>query len=130
MPAGPTACRRVLRLGRASRLKHSRDFARLKTEGRRLVSGCLILNWQGGSATASGRVGVVTSRRIGSAVIRSRARRLLREAWRRNQRGLGSAVDMVLVARPSIAGKRLADVERDFLLAVRRGGLMKTDAPA
>jgi ribonuclease P protein component len=130
MPAGPTASRGVLRLTRASRLKHKRDFARLKTQGRRLVSGCLILNWQGCSGASVSRVGVVTSRRIGSAVIRSRARRLLREAWRRNRGGFGPAVDMVLVARPSIAGKKLAAVEHDFLLALRRGGLMKPDAPA
>jgi hypothetical protein len=32
---------------------------------------------------------------------------------------------MVLVARPSIAGKSFAEVERAFLSATRRAGLLK-----
>jgi ribonuclease P protein component len=58
-------------------------------------------------------------------VVRSRARRLLREAFRLHQHDLASPVDLVLVARPSIAGRPLADVERDFLAALRRARLLK-----
>jgi ribonuclease P protein component len=117
----------ALRLPSASRLKQGRDFTRLKTQGRRLVSGCLILNWLGGREGALRRVGVVTSRKIGGAVDRSRARRLLREVWRRNQHSLPPPLDLVLVARASIAGKNLAGVERDFRLALRRAGLLQAD---
>jgi ribonuclease P protein component len=71
---------------------------------------------------------VITSRRIGNAVARSRARRLLREAFRRRQFDLREAVDLVLVARGSITGRSLAEVERDFTGALRRGGLLHTPA--
>jgi ribonuclease P protein component len=120
MPPDPAPS---LGLPRAARLRYGRDFARLKTRGRRLVSGCLILNWLAGEAGQARRLGVVTSRKVGTAVARSRARRLLREAYRRQQHQCPAPLDLVLVARPSIAGRALADVERDLQAALRRAGL-------
>ena len=112
-----------LRLPRASRLRFGCDFLRLKSSGRRLVSGCLILNWAAGGEGKARRLGVVTSRKVGSAVARSRARRLLREAYRRLQHHCPAPLDLVLVARPSITGRSLAEVERDFQAGLRRAGL-------
>jgi ribonuclease P protein component len=115
-----------LRLGRASRLAHSRDFARVRQQGERLAQGCLIANWSRLPAGAAPRLGVVTSRKIGGAVERSRARRLLRESFRRHQHEFAQPVELVLVARSSIAGRGFTEVERDFLAALNRAGLRKT----
>ena len=71
------------------------------------------------------KLGVVTSKKIGGAVERSRARRLLRESFRLHQHELAQPVELVLVARNSIAGKDFAEVEKDFLAALRRAGLLK-----
>jgi len=71
------------------------------------------------------RFGVVTSKKVGEAVGRSRARRLLRESFRLHQHELGRPVDLVLVARPSIAGKTFAEVERDFLYVLQQGKVLK-----
>ena len=114
-----------LRFGRAARLKHRRDFVRLRHAGERLATGCLVANWQRLPADSPSRLGLVTGRRTGGAVVRSRARRLLREAFRLHQHDLAAPVDLVLVARPSIAGRGLAEVERDFLTALRRARLLK-----
>jgi ribonuclease P protein component len=116
---------RSLKFPRAARLKQGRDFARVRTEGQRRVRGCLIANWQRLAPGSPAHLGVVTSRRIGNAVVRSRARRLLREVYRVHQHDLAQPVDLVLVARPSIAGKRFADVELDFLDTLRQTGLLK-----
>ena len=90
-----------------------------------MVVGCLIANWQRLPAGAKPKLGVVTSKKIGGAVERSRARRLLRETFRQHQHELAQPVELVLVARNSIAGKKLADVEKDFLAALNRAGLLK-----
>jgi ribonuclease P protein component len=125
MPANmPVSCP-SRRLPRRARLQRGRDFAAVRQEGHRLVCGCLIANWKVLPAGAGSRVGFITSRKIGSAVVRNRARRLLREAYRLHQHELRQASSTVLVARQSIAGKRLADVERDLLLALRRGRMLK-----
>ena len=115
-------------LSRENRIKHGRDFARARTQGKRIANGCLVANWLelgGGMRT---RLGVITSRKVGESLQRSRARRLLREAFRLHQRELAQPVDLVLVARPSIVGKSFADVERDFVAALRRGRLLKEAA--
>ena len=90
-----------------------------------MVSGCLIANWRLSRGETGSRLGVITSGRIGNAVVRSRTRRLLREAFRLHQNDLRAGVDLVLIARNSIAGKRLADVEKDFLTILRKAGLSK-----
>jgi ribonuclease P protein component len=112
-------------LGRTERLKQGRDFLRLKQTGRRLVQGCLIANWLELPAGATARVGVVVSRKVGGAVLRTRTRRLLRETFRLHRAELTQPLDLVLVARPSIAGKPFSDVEKDFLATLRRAGLLK-----
>ena len=117
-----------LPLPRARRVKQGRDFARLKSQGRRLTKGCLIANWAGAPAGRPSRVGVITTKKIGNAVVRSRARRLLREVFRLHQPDLKDPVDMILVARNSIVGKRMAEVETDYLAALRQARLLKETA--
>ena len=113
---------------RSRRLKQGRDFLRIKAQGKRVVCGCLVANFLMSDDASPTRLGVITSRKIGNAVVRSRARRLLREAFRLHQRELVSPVDLVLVARASIAGKKFAEVERDLLQVMQRGGLLKNKA--
>jgi ribonuclease P protein component len=119
-PSGP------LRLPRERRVTRGRDFLRARAEGRRLAVGCLALNWVEASSGAT-RLGVITSRRIGGAVIRTRARRLLREAFRRHQHRIARAVDVVLVARQSIVGLPFSGVESDFLTALKRADLLRAE---
>jgi ribonuclease P protein component len=111
---------------RSSRLKQRGDFVRARTEGLRLVCGCLIANVRPRASGVGSRLGVVTSKKIGGAVQRSRARRLMRESFRLHQHDLRQPVDLVLIARPSIAGKPLAQVERDFLRVLKQGRLEKS----
>ena len=113
-----------LGFARSQRLKLGRDFARTRQDGQRAVQGCLIANWRRLPAGTTTRLGVVTSRKIGGAVVRNRARRLLREAFRVHQGELTQPVDLVLVARQSIVGRALAEVEKDFLVTMSRAGLM------
>ena len=125
-----TAPKGSLGLPRARRIKQGRDFARARAEGRRLVQGCLIMNWIVLPPGSVSRVGVITMRKLGHAVARSRARRLLREAFRLGQHCLRAPADIVLVARHSIAGRQFAEVERDFLAALQRAGMFRApDGP-
>ncbi len=119
----------ALGLPRSRRIKQGRDFARARAQGRRLTHGCLVLNWVAMPHGGTSRVGVITGRRIGEAVVRTRARRLLREAFRLHQPHLSQPVDVVLVARPSIVGKRLNDVAGDYVTALKKARLYREDLP-
>jgi len=122
MDSGPTATRK---LPRSRRIKQGRDFFKAKTQGQRLVQGCLILNWLALPAGSISRIGVITTRKLGNAVVRTRARRLLREAFRLWQPCLARPVDVVLIARLSVVGRSFAGVERDFIAALKRAGLLR-----
>ena len=114
-----------LKFPRTMRMKLSREFRQVRNEGKRVSRGCLIANWKALPTGSSPRLGVITSRKLGPAVARSRARRLLRETFRVHQRELREPVALVLVARSTILRKKLAVVERDFLSVMRQAGLLK-----
>src|SRR3954468_21097196 len=118
--------RASLSFGRDKRLQASAEFARVKLDGKRLAKGSLLANWieEAGREGQALRLGVVTPKSIGSAMDRSRARRLMREAFRLNQQKLKRPLTLVLVARRSIVGNGLADVERDFLNLMRAARLL------
>ncbi|HEV2330790.1 MAG TPA: ribonuclease P protein component [Verrucomicrobiae bacterium] len=118
---------RRLRLSRGSRVTQNRDFIRIRQQGERLAQGCLVANWNLLPEGASPKLGVVTSRKIGGAVQRTRARRLLRESFRLHQHEFARPIEIILVARNSIAGKKFADVEKDFLTTLRRAGLLRNE---
>ena len=121
----PASVETPKRLGHSARIQLSGDFARIRQQGQRLVLGCLIANWQQLPDGAKPKLGVVTSKKIGGAVQRNRARRLLRESFRQHQHELAQPVEIILVARNSIAGRTFAEVEKDYLTTLRRAGLLK-----
>jgi ribonuclease P protein component len=68
-------------------------------------------------------VAFVSSRSVGGAIARNRARRLMREAWRAlAERATAHAV--VVIARPEIAGARLQDVVGDLEQVLARAGVI------
>jgi ribonuclease P protein component len=61
-------------------------------------------------APGSGTVAFVAGRRVGGAVVRNRARRILRAAWREFAPKVREGYDVALVARASIRGTRTPDL--------------------
>jgi ribonuclease P protein component len=75
-------------------------------------------------APGSGGLAVVASRRIGGAVERNRARRILRAAWREAGFRSGDAYDVVLVAREAIRGAKTRDLVAEMTELLRRAELV------
>jgi ribonuclease P protein component len=99
------------------RLSRSGDFDRVYREGSSHANRFLVLYSfpRGGEQTTEVRLGVSVGRKVGGAVERNRVKRILREVfW-----DLGELVppghDVVLVARPDLAGL----VEREGTDGVR-----------
>lgn len=65
------------------------------------------------------------SRKVGGAVVRNRARRLLREAWRRVEAQVREGCQVVLVARPAIVGARAQDVAQEVRDMLVRAGIVQ-----
>jgi ribonuclease P protein component len=61
------------------------------------------------------RLGVTATRRIGGAVARNRAKRVLREVFRRNRTQLDVPMDLVINVRTALLDRATAEVERELL---------------
>ena len=72
------------------------------------------------------RIGFAVSRRVGKAVGRNRARRRIREAYRRQQHLLQGGVEVMFVARPLVLTREfphlLADMREVLETLTRRAG--------
>lgn len=75
-------------------------------------------------APGPGRTAVVAARRVGGAVERNRARRILREAWAQVSPQVSDDFDVVLVAREAIRGAKTQDLVADMRDLLRRGEAM------
>jgi|SRR5262245_15226123 len=98
----------------ACRLKRSAEFERVRREGRRRNGRLLSVGILRVPEEPEFRVGFVTSRRVGSAVVRNRVRRRLREIVRRDQRRLEKGVWLVVIARPAAAQAEYRALEREW----------------
>ena len=110
-------------LGRKQRLQHPKQFEEAYDQNRRWHGRYMVLFLRA-APDASLRLGVVASKKVGNAPERARAKRRLREAFRRN-RGDFAAVsdDVVLVARRSILAAPWADVVAELLKLAAQAGL-------
>jgi ribonuclease P protein component len=69
------------------------------------------------------KTGFVAGRRVGNAVARNRAKRLLREAFRHHKQAIPEhGYHLVLVARNGCGEAGFQDVERDLLAVLREAG--------
>ena len=114
-------------LPQQSRMRRPEEFRLVLRTGRRaggaLVAGNLLLPAGNHGAVLSGdpaKVGFVVSRAVGSAVVRNRVKRRLRELMRRRLASLPGGCLLVLRAYPAAAGARQADLAADLDLVIGR----------
>ena len=111
-------------LCRKQRLLHTAQFKETYDQNRRWHGRHMVLFLRT-APDASLRLGVVASKKVGDAVDRSRAKRRLREAFRRHRTCFTAATDdVVLVARRSVLKAPWADVVAELLKLAAQAGLM------
>src|SRR5512134_3094397 len=97
----------------SQRLRTRAEFDRVFRRGARL-DGRLFTLLVAANGGAQDRLGLAVSRKVGGAVARNRARRLLRESFRRMPPAERPALDLVVLAKPELAARTLAEVESEL----------------
>jgi ribonuclease P protein component len=104
-------------------LRRQSDFRAVREQGRRFNCGAFTL-WclrRPAEKAAAGdlcRVGVVASTAaVGHAVLRNRAKRRLREIFRRHQECVPAGCDLLLTARAQMVAAPLPELEKKFVEA-------------
>ena len=119
---------------RKFRLTRSEDFKRVRRSGKSYAHPLVVLIVQAHdkrSTPQSGtvdqprvKVGVAAGRTVGTAVVRNRAKRLLREAMRPLIPNITSAFDLILIARSGLVSASLDDTRRALLTLLQRAQIL------
>ena len=104
-------------------LKLNHIFRRLyATNGH--ANGYLVL-YARANRTATNRVGITASKKLGHAVVRNRVRRRLREIYRLNEDKFAPGWDIVVVARSRCIEANFNKLTAAYLSLAEKAGILK-----
>ncbi|MEO6847775.1 MAG: ribonuclease P protein component [Chthoniobacterales bacterium] len=117
---------RPLAFPSTARLRKRIEFEQVRREGSDKTGRMMRLAvFRTGTKEAT-RIGIITSRRLGSAVTRSRLRRRFREICRINRQGLSEGVWMVVIPRAAAAKANHEELLEEWLKLTRQLNILRS----
>ena len=107
-------------------LNENKDFRRLYKIGKSLVHSAVVIYYSKNKLGIT-RVGITVSKKIGNAVVRNRAKRIIIEAYRSLEIQIPVGYDFVFVARGRAVKLKSTDLTRYISLLLTNAGLLKKD---
>ncbi|MBU1868619.1 ribonuclease P protein component [Patescibacteria group bacterium] len=115
-------------LKRKFRLTRDQEFRRLRRKGFKERSTLFWLRWLPNNLPYS-RFGFIASKKVGNAVQRNRATRLVREVVRLDWERMRKGIDVVFVLSDRLAEKSFDQVEREVKKVFARAKLFNPPSP-
>lgn len=104
-------------------LNKNRDFLNLYHRGKSIVSKAVVIYFKPNGLSCN-RFGITAGKKVGNAVMRNRAKRIIRQAYRENEILFPLGIDIVFVAR-----RHAAEIKEDFLSSyIREHALEQIEA--
>jgi ribonuclease P protein component len=108
------------RFTKASRVRRRSEFTRVFDQAHR-AQGRYVTVLMAPNTAGRARLGIVASRKLGDAVRRNRAKRLIREVFRQSPPPPGrQGVDIVVIPRRELFDAAYSTLQSDFRSAVKR----------
>jgi len=107
-------------LERNYRMKKKSSFQTVFAHGKSYTSKHVVIYMFKGRPI---QFGFIASKKVGNAVKRNRAKRLLREVVRLNLERINIDCQMILIARSAINGASFQEVERSLLYIWKKAGI-------
>lgn len=101
----------------SQRIRKHADFQDVYEHGSRFPGRYYTLFTKPNGLTV-GRLGIAATKRLGGAVVRNRAKRLIREVFRRND--IAPGFDIIVVPRRELLATSLTALEADYRASVSR----------
>jgi len=101
------------------RIRRRPEFLRVYEHGLRVRARLMTVIALPNTQSAS-RLGIAATRKLGGAVVRNRAKRLIRELFRNAEAPQG--LDIVVIPRPDMLDADFSTLESEFRYALRRVG--------
>jgi len=115
---------RFLAFPKARRLTRKADFEHVKREGSTQRGKFIVLASAKIQGAVETRAGFAVGRHIGSAVVRNRVRRRLREIVRTHQHNVRQQVWIVLIAKSAAATAAYHALEHEWLRLAKRASIL------
>lgn len=105
-------------------IKENKDFRRLYYRGKSFADGNLV-TYAAKNGRGYCRVGITTSKKIGGAVQRNRARRIIRAAYAQVEGQISGSYDFVFVARSRTTQIKMQAVCQSMRGQLKKAGVLK-----
>ncbi len=109
-----------MRFAASSRLTEGRDYARVREQGRSVQGRLLRIGVLNLGTPDGSKAGMITSKRVGGAVVRNKIRRRLRELIRASYPGFPDGLLVVVIAKQPAASASFEELRGEWLLLLRR----------
>lgn len=91
------------------KMKENKEFVSLFKKGRFVCGRSCVVYYRKNGSSAN-KLGISTGKKTGNAVMRSRCRRIIRQAYRENEAIFPKGYDIVIVSRPYTCECKSTDI--------------------
>lgn len=105
-------------------LRRKDDFNRIYKRGKSVGERYIVLFYRKNNLLYN-RTAFLASKKVGNSVERNRARRLMKENYKFLHDDISEGYDLIFIARNTINGKKVSDVEKSMKRALSKAKLSK-----
>lgn len=103
-------------------LRRKSDFSSIYKKGKSIGDKYVVIFYRRNGFNYN-RLAFLASKKVGNAINRNRARRLMKESVRTMDKELNNGYDYIFIARNTIKNTKCADVKKSIEAAIKRAGI-------